>query len=75
MKITRSKAFGELGHIVDIQLPELDIRIPADLGGEARLGEVARIGVDSHDPPRPPSLHLQGVEAGVAADVEHARTV
>ena len=43
----------------------------ADLGGEPRLGQVALVGVDAHDAVGPAALHLDRVEPGVAADVEH----
>src|SRR3982751_4682765 len=47
-----------------------------DVGGtnlrrEARLLEIAWVGVDADDARRAAALHLQRVESGVAADVEH----
>ncbi len=64
------EALAERGNVVDGELAELDLGA-ADLGGEARLGEVAFVGVDSHHAVRAAPLHLDRVEAGVAADIEH----
>ena len=56
--------------VVDRELAELDLE-PSHLGGEARLGEVALVAVDAEHARGAAPLHLDGVEAGVAADVEH----
>ena len=42
-----------------------------DLGGEAGLGEVVLVVVDTEDARGTTALHFHRVEAGVAADVEH----
>ena len=44
---------------------------PQHLGGEARLREVVVVEVDAEHALGAAPLHLDGVEAGVAADVEH----
>src|SRR5207248_314319 len=60
----------QLGYRVNVQLTELDLRV-IHFRGEAGLGKIARIGIDSDDPPRAPALHLKRIEAGIAADVKH----
>ena len=65
------EALAELAHVVDRKLAELDLG-PLDLGRKPRLGEVVRVGVDRDHPVGAAPLHLQRVEPGVAADVEHA---
>ena len=51
-------------------LPELDVVRP-DLGGEACLGQIVLVEVDAEHARRAAPLHLDRVEAAVAADVEH----
>ena len=46
---------------------------PQTSRGEPRLREVAVVPVDADDALGAAALHLEGVEAGVAADVEHRR--
>jgi hypothetical protein len=65
------EALAEEGHVIDRELQELDLH-PRDLGGEARLREVARVGVDPDDAGGAAPLHLDRIEARVAAHVEHA---
>ena len=56
--------------VVDRQLPELDLG-SADLGGEPRLRQIVVVEVDAEHALGAAPLHLDRVEAGVAADVEH----
>ena len=51
------------------QLAQLDVDA-ADLGGEAGLREVALVAVDAEHALGATALHLDGIEAAVAADVE-----
>ena len=64
------EALVEGGDVVDRELAELDVHA-AHLGGEARLGEIAVVEIHGDHPVGAAPLHLDGVEAGVAADVEH----
>lgn len=64
------ESLAEESDIVDRELPELDL-LAADFGGEARLGQIVRVGVDADDARGPATLHLDAVEARVAADVEN----
>ena len=61
---------ADAAHVVNRELTELDLD-PGDLGGEGGLGQIVGIGIDGHDPLGAAALHLDGVEAAVAADVEH----
>src|SRR5205814_333051 len=54
----------------DLEPAELDLLF-GHLGGEAGLVQVALVMVDADHPRRAAALHLDGVEAGVAADIEH----
>src|SRR3546814_9327003 len=40
-------------------------------GGETCLGKIAVVGIDAEDFRRAAAFHLDRIEAGVAADVEH----
>ena len=60
----------ELADLIDRHVPELDIGIQ-HFGGEARLRQVILVGVDTHHAVCAPALHLDGVKAGIAADVEN----
>ena len=70
MNSTRSKRSLQLRDVVDIELAELDIGA-VDLGGETGLREVLRVGIDSDHARGAAPLHLEGIEAGIAADIEH----
>ena len=61
---------AEAAHVENRELTELDLD-PGDLGGEGGLGQIVGIGIDGHDPLGAAALHLDGVEAAIAADVEH----
>ena len=65
-----SKRSRKRPDVVDRKLLELDVE-PLDLGGEARLGEIIGVEVDADHPRGAAALHLQRIEAAVAADVEH----
>ena len=41
------------------------------IGGKARLREVVFIGIDAENSISAAAFHLDGIEAGVAADIEH----
>jgi hypothetical protein len=61
---------GQPGQVVDVQLPQLDpLRDAELLGGEPGLGEEVRVVVDAEDVGAALG-QLEGVVAGVAADVE-----
>src|SRR5512132_3809733 len=62
--------FAEPGDVIDGQLAELDLDL-ADLCGEASLPEIAVTGIEPDDARGPAPLHLDRVEAGVAANVEN----
>src|SRR5690606_3876051 len=64
---------AELRDRVHVELTQLDL-VTEHLGRELSLREVARIGVDADDARGASALHLERVEPGVAADVEHALT-
>jgi hypothetical protein len=64
------EALPERRDVVDAHPDELDLGA-GDLGREARLRQVAVVGVDADDARRAAPLHLDRVEAGVAPDVEH----
>ncbi len=57
--------------VVDVHLGELDLDAD-DARREARLLEVGLIGVDAEHARGAAALHLDRVEAAVAADVEHS---
>ena len=59
-------------HIVDVELGELDIVIAERFAREPGLREIALVAVDAEHARRAAALHLDRIEAGVAADVEHA---
>jgi hypothetical protein len=63
------EALPEAGDVVDVEAAELDVEA-GGLGGEAGLGEVALVAVHPEDAGGAAALHLEGVEAAVAADVE-----
>ena len=63
--------FLQLGHVIDGELAKLNLEA-ADLGGEPRLVEIVLVEIDPEHPPGAAPLHLERVEAGIAADVEHA---
>ena len=62
---------AEGGQLVHRHLAEFDAR-PGDFGRKAGLREIPVVGVDAEDPGGAAPLHLDGIEAGIAADVEHA---
>src|SRR5205085_1225088 len=62
---------AEFADIVDIHFAELDVVVADDAGGEAALFEIRLIAVDGYDARGAALLHLDRVEAGVAADIEH----
>ena len=64
------EALAQRADVVDGQLAELDVE-PGDLGGEAGLGQVVVVEVDAEHALGAAPLHLDRVEAAVAADVEH----
>ena len=64
------EALAQRADVVDRELAELDVE-PADLGGKARLRQVVVVEVDAEHPLGPAPLHLDRVEAAVAADIEH----
>ena len=71
MKITTSKRLAERADVVDRELPELDVEAE-HLGGEARLREVILVEIDAEHALGAAPLHLDRVEAAIAADIEHA---
>lgn len=64
---------AELGDIVNRQFPIFDVEA-ADLSGEPRLGQVARIGIDADDSGSSGTLRGDRVITGVAADIEYTPT-
>jgi hypothetical protein len=58
--------------IVDRQVAELDIIDTECRGGKTRLRQIAVVAIDAEHAVRATPLHLDRIEAGVAADVEHA---
>src|SRR3954471_21697213 len=60
------------GDVVDRELAKLDLGLGKS-GRELRLLQVVGVGVDRDYALRTSTLHLDRVEAGVAADVEHAQ--
>src|SRR6185312_2988007 len=52
------------------ELAELDFEA-VDVSGEARLLEIVLVGVEPEHPFGAAPLHLHGIEAGVAADIQH----
>ena len=70
------EALAQRRDVVDRQVAELDapsLAGPAQrLGRQPRLRQIALVAVDAEHPRRAAPLHLDRVEAGVAADVEHA---
>jgi hypothetical protein len=65
------EALAELGDVVDRQLAELDVGA-LHLGGEAGLLQVAVVEIDTQHAVGAATFHLDGVEAAVAADIQHA---
>ena len=65
------EALGQRGHVVDRELREFDVNAH-HLRGEAGLAQIGVISVDAQHPRRTPPLHLDRVEAAVAADIEHS---
>ena len=61
---------AERADVVDRQLAELDVE-PVDLGGEAGLREIVLVEIDAEHALGAAPLHLDRVEAAVAADIEH----
>src|SRR5437016_2313878 len=64
------KPLSQGGNVVDGQLAKLDVDA-GDFRGEPRLGEVPAVGVDADHAVGVAALHLDRVEAGVAADIEN----
>jgi hypothetical protein len=64
------EALAERSQVVDGELAELDV-MARGLSREAGLGEIRIVEIDAQNPARPALLHLDRVEAAVAADVEH----
>src|SRR5438067_1273646 len=62
--------FRELIDLIDIQLPELDIEA-GHLRRKSRLCEVPRVRIDAEYARGASPFHLQRIEAGIAADIEH----
>ena len=62
---------AERADVIDRELGELDVVEAERLGREPRLREIAVVAVDAEHPRRAAPLHLDRVEARVAADVEH----
>jgi hypothetical protein len=58
------------GNVVDRHLLEFDV-VPGHLRGKSGLRQVARVEVYSHHALSAASLHLDGVEAAIATDIEH----
>src|SRR5258706_7309373 len=57
--------------VVDRQMAEFDIQ-RRHLGGEARLREVGVVAIDAEHAPGAAPLEFHRIEAGIAADIEHA---
>ena len=71
MKSTMSKRSPSAADVVDGQMAELDVE-PGHLGGEAGLRKVVVVEIDAEHARGAAPLHLDRVEAAIAADVEHA---
>jgi hypothetical protein len=65
------EALAQGPDVVDGALSELDV-LPCHPGGKARLFEVPGVGIEPEHARGPAPLHLDGVEASVATDVQHA---
>ena len=64
------KLSGQSVHVINRTL--LDIQVDAQgLGGKPRLIQIAVIDINSQHPAGSASLHLDGIEAAVAANVEN----
>ena len=63
---------GNLIDVVDRMLLELDAE-PEGLGGKTCLIQIAVVYVNAEDPLGPAALHLQGIKAGITADVQDGR--
>src|SRR4051812_19000664 len=61
---------AKLPQVVHVELPQLDVQ-PELLARELRLRQVDRVMVHAEHADRAAPLHLERVEAAVAADVEH----
>ena len=62
---------GKLVDVVHRALLELDLQ-PQGRGGKAGLIEITVVNVHAEHPSGAALLHLDGIEAAVAADIEHA---
>jgi hypothetical protein len=65
------EAFTESPDVIDRQFPELDADL-RHLGREACLSQIAIVKINADNAVGAPALHLDGVKAGVAANVENA---
>src|SRR4051812_27540482 len=63
------ETFPQPRHVVDRHIAELN-RHATYLGGERRLAQIAWVAIDTDDAVGATPLHLEGVEARIAADVE-----
>src|SRR3954453_9198896 len=63
---------AERRNVIDVELHEFDVAEIQDFGGKPRLREVALVAVYAQHPARATALHLDRIEARVAADIEHA---
>src|SRR5690606_3071399 len=61
---------SERADIVDGKLAELDLRI-SEISGEACLRKIFVVEIDAENPRRTAPFHLDGVKAGVAANVQN----
>src|SRR4051812_29008805 len=64
------KPLVEASNIEDGELSKLDV-MSCHLRGKARLSQIHIIKIDPDDPAGAALLHLDGIEASVAADIEH----
>src|SRR5699024_4246258 len=64
------ETLAQCRHVIDRKIAELD-RAAAAPGRKTRLGEIEIVGIDSQDALRAPTLHLDRVEARIAAYVEN----
>ena len=64
------KPLAERRHLINRKLPQLDVHA-ADFRGKTGLGQIFRIKINPDYPRCPAALHFDGVEAGIAPNIEH----
>ena len=64
------ESLPKLAHLINREPLEIDVQA-ADLGGETGLGEIQLTLIDAQHTLGAPAFHLEGVEPGVASDVEN----